>query len=781
MNFRLFFKSALLLCGLQTVSCAQAQYTASCLPGPQTSTTAVNAFANSSAARPSKKFDAAAISKADRSKPVLGSADKLSSQSDQTTVLEGNATLSRGTVTVTGDLITYFQISDEVLLESISPEGPARVLRQVPGGVDVLTTPKARLRLEDNTGYAQSPEVFYSRVNGRGKADYLENLPDQKSRLINAQYTTCAPGDDSWILKARTILIDQSEDVGTARGAVLYFKNTPILGTPYFQFPLGKERRTGFLPASLGLSSRTGVDITTPYYINLAPNRDLTLEPRLMSKRGLQLGGEFRYLAENYRGDARVEWLPNDTISGEQRYYLQARHNWSRAGWAGGYNLQSASDDRYFVDLSKSISNVSNTSLPRDLFLSYTQPLWSVTGRFSSFQTLQDPVSPVPVPFDRLPQLSFSYIKPSMAGFDMSVNAEVTRFSRPALPLGILPSPEGWRSYVQPSVSYPIVRPAFFAIPKLSVHATRYWGLHQDDGQYNGPTAFNRILPIFSIDSGLNLERDQGLLFSQWKQTLEPRLFYLRVPYKNQSKFPIFDTALTDFGFGQLFSENVFSGQDRIADANQLTLAATTRYLDPVTNEDRLRLAIGKRFYFTQPRVENTQAPQSKSSDLLLSASGPITRTLTLDSTLQLNTESNRLVRSVIGLRYNPAERKLLNLAYRYTRGANAVETSELLDLSGQWQLRPRWYLVGRVNYSLPERRISEAVAGVEYDACCWRVRTFLNRYAVATQKATTSLFIQLELVGLGSIGNDPLALLKRSVPGYRKLESPDTWNTAPY
>ncbi len=779
MNFRLSFKFALLICGLQGIFSAQAQTLSSC-PAPP----AVDASAEPRTTTPgrvSKKFDAAAANKTDRAQPVLGSANKLSSQSDQTTVLEGNATLKRGTVTVTADLITYFQISDEVLLEAISPEGRAKIVRQVPGGADVLTTPKARLRLDDNTGYAQSPEVFYSRVNGRGKADYLENFGDQKSRLINAQYTTCAPGDDSWILKARTLLIDQSEEVGTGEGAVLYFKNTPILGAPYFQFPLGKERRSGFLPASLGLSSRTGIDVTTPYYINLAPNRDLTLEPRLMSKRGLQLAGEFRYLSDNYRGDARVEWLPHDSISGEQRHYFQARHNWTRDAWAAGYNVQSASDDRYFVDLSKSLSNVSNTSLPRDLFLSYVQPLWSLTGRLSSFQTLQDPASPVPVPFDRLPQLSFSYAKPGVAGVDVNVNAEVTRFSRPTIPLGIAQLPEGWRTYVQPSLSYPVVTPAFFVTPKISVHASRYWGLRQDNGDYAGPSSVNRTLPIFSIDSGLNLERDRGFLFPQWKQTLEPRLFYLRVPYKDQSKFPIFDSALTDFGFGQLFSENVFSGQDRIADANQLTLAATTRYLDPVTNEDRLRLAIGKRLYFTQPRVENTQVAQSKSSDLLLSASGPITRTLTLDSTLQLNTDTNRLVRSVVGVRYNPAERKLLNLAYRYTRGATPIETSELLDLSGQWQLRPRWYLVGRVNYSLPERRISEAVAGVEYDACCWRVRTFLSRYAVATQKATTSLFIQLELVGLGNIGNDPLALLKRSVPGYRKLESPETWNTAPY
>ncbi len=729
--------------------------------------------------RLSRDLKPALPAKNDRDQPVSGSANKITGQTDEKTVLEGDAKLTRGSVSVTADLITYLHADDQVLLECSAPDRRARVVRQTPTGADTLTTPKALLNLGDNTGYAESPEVFYSRLNGRGKADLLENLPGNQSRLSNAQYTTCPPGNDSWVLKARKLLLDQSEDVGTGEGAVLYFKGAPILGAPYFQFPLGSQRRTGFLVPSLGLSSRTGVDVTLPYYINLAPNYDLTLEPRLMSKRGLQIGAEFRYLQENYRGDARLEWMPRDFVSKNQRAYAAAKHLWANDAWSGGWNVQAASDDRYFVDLSRSISNVSGTYLPRDAYLNYTRPSWNVSTRLSTFQTLQDPASPVLVPFDRLPQISWNYSRPANTGFDFNVNADMTRFALPAVPTGQA-RPEGWRAYIQPSLSYPLLTPALFVTPKLSLHSTRYWGLKQDADAiatpYTGPASATRTLPIFSLDAGLNLERDEGLLFSKWKQTLEPRVFYVRVPFRDQAKLPIFDTALTDFGFGQLFSENVFAGQDRIADADQLTLAASTRYLDKATSEERLRLAIGKRFYFRPQQVESAQAPQTKSSDLLLGARGQITPEWSLDSTVQLDTRNNQAVRSVFTARYNPAPRQLINVSHRYTRATAENGTTRLLDVSGQWQINANWYGVGRINYSLPERRISEAVAGVEYDQGCWRIRTFVSRYAVATQKATTSLFFQLELVGLGSIGNDPLALLKRSVPGYRKLESPELW-----
>ncbi|MFM2398082.1 MAG: LPS-assembly protein LptD, partial [Pseudomonadota bacterium] len=284
-----------------------------------------------------------------------------------------------------------------------------------------------------------------------------------------------------------------------------------------------------------------------------------------------------------------------------------------------------------------------------------------------------------------------------------------------------------------------------------------------------------------SVDSGLIFERANALFVPELKQTLEPRLYYLHVPFKDQSKLPNFDSGLTDFSFAQLFSENVFAGQDRIADANHLTLALTSRFIRPETGEERLRLSIGKRQYFTAQRVELPGAliPVGESSDLLLGAAGSFGKAWTLDSALQLNSDDNRIVRSSVGVRYNPSARNVLNFAYRLTR--NAAPPLEQFDISGQWRLGSRWYGVARVNYSARDKRIAEALAGLEYDANCWVARVVASRFSTATQTSTTALFFQLELIGLGSLGNNPIDTIRRSVPGYRKLDTPQPWKFDPY
>jgi LPS-assembly protein len=727
-------------------------------------------------------------SNSEEDQPTTGTAQSITGQQDQRTTLKGEADLQRGNSRIRADQIDYFYLESEV-----QARGRVRLDRDG----DVLLTPELQLKLDSSVGQARDPQIYYGKTGGRGKGEKLEFLGEDKQRLSNVEYTTCKPGDESWLLRARTIDLDQAEQVGQAHGASVIFKGVPILGSPYLSFALGNERRSGFLPPSLGLTSRTGIDVTVPYYWDIAPNRDFTFEPRVMSKRGMLLGGNFRYLEPNYKGDIKAEWLPNDRDNGQARGALTAQHSWGRSSWSGGWNLQYASDDTYFSDLAKSITTVSTAFLPREAWLSYGQTLWSATARVTTAQNLFDPLAGTrALTYERMPQLALNYAQPGLHGFDLSAAADYTQFKYPSLREGrFLAAPidvdKGQRLVINPSISYPLIQPGYFVTPRLSLHGTKYSGIEGGPGglgsvAYAGPASASRLLPLASIDSGLIFERERGLFVSQFKQTLEPRLYYLHVPYKDQSNLPNFDSALTDFNFAQLFSENVFAGNDRIADANHLTLALTTRYINPETGEERLRFAVGKRQYLTSQRVDLPGAaiPVGSTSDLLLSAAASFAKGWSFDSTVQLNSEDNSTVRSSVGVRYNPSPRNLINVAYRYNRGQ-----LEQWDVSAQWKLGGRWYGVGRVNYSNTdllnnlqrEKRVSEALLGLEYDASCWVARVVASRFLTATQTANTALFFQLELVGMGSVGSNPIETIRRNVPGYRKLETPQPWTFDPY
>jgi LPS-assembly protein len=714
--------------------------------------------------------------------PTFGSARRISGQQDQSTKLSGDAELKRGTTRLRAEEIEHFTVEDEV-----RAQGKVRFER----GGDVLLAPELRLKLDTNVGAASNPEVYYGKVGGRGKGEKLDLLGDEKQRLTQVEYTTCKPGDESWLLRAKTVELDQQASVGEARGATVVFKGVPILGTPYLSFPLGNERRSGFLPPSLFLTTKTGIDVTVPYYFDLAPNRDLTLEPRIMTKRGLLLGGTFRYLELDYKGQVSGEWLPSDAENKLARGAFSAQHNWNSGAVSGGWNVQYASDDTYFSDLARTVTTVQSSFLPREAWLSYAQPLWNVSGRITTAQNLFDAKAGArAVTYERVPQLLLNYAQPGWAGFDVGLLADLTQFRYPSLRDGkFLPAAidvdKGLRAVVNPTLSYPLVAPGYFVTPRLSIHATQYSGIDGGPGgigstAYTGPKSYTRVLPIASIDSGLIFERAQAMFAPELKQTLEPRLYYLNVPYKDQSRLPNFDSALTDFSFAQLFSENVFAGQDRIADANHLTFALTTRFIKPESGEERLRLAVGKRQYFTSQRVDLPGAviPVGKSSDLLLAAAGSFGKAWTLDSAVQLNSDDNSVVRSSAGIRYNPEPRKLINLAYRRTKGE-----LEQYDVSGQWRLGSRWYGVARVNYSARDKRLAEALGALEYDASCWVARFGVSRFSTATQTTTTSLFFQLELVGLGGLGlgSNPIDTIRRSVPGYRKLDAPEPWKYDPY
>jgi len=701
----------------------------------------------------------------DAALPVTISADRMEGYANQETSASGNAELRQGEVSVQADRLRYRYASDEV-----EASGDVRLTR----GGDRMSGTGLRLRMHDNVGqfdhadyeFALQSRAGYAPVRARGKADVIKFESKDRYHLENATFTTCKAGQEDWYLQVGKLDLDMTRDLGVARGGKLVFMDTPIVYVPWVDFALHNQRKTGFLPPTIGSSGKSGVEVSTPFYINLAPNRDLTLAPRELSKRGLQLSAQFRYLDSSYNGDARFEHMANDRVRNIDRYAATIVHNQKFSSNLSGYlNLNKVSDDNYFRDLSSRINITSQSILPRDGMLTYLGGWWTATARAQSFQTLQDPASPIVEPYGRLPQFTLNAARQYAGGVDLALASEYVRFYHPT-------SVVGSRLMLYPSASLPLIRPGAYLTPKLGFHSTGYSLERNPSGT---PDTIRRAMPVASLDGGLTFERDTDFNGRAYRQTLEPRLYYLYVPVRDQSKIPLFDTGLADFNSAQIFSENLFNGSDRIADANQLTLAATTRILSPASGMELIKATVAQRLYFQNQHValDNlTQARTDKTSDFLAALSGRISRNWTLDSAMQYNPHRNFFQRLGVGARYQPETAKVLNLGYRFTRDA-----LNQIDISAQWPLRGGWYGVGRYNYSMRDNRLVEALGGFEYNGGCWIGRVVLQRFAAATGNSTSALFIQLELNGFSRIGSNPLETLKRNIPGYDRLNrtSPDS------
>ncbi|MBL8382855.1 MAG: LPS-assembly protein LptD, partial [Burkholderiales bacterium] len=585
----------------------------------------------------------------------------------------------------------------------------------------------------------------------------LEFLGPDSYRATDATYSTCGPDNDDWHLQVGELKLDYGRDAGEAEAARLYFLGKQILYLPSMSFTLNDRRKSGFLAPSFGSSVTNGQEVQTPYYWNIAPNRDLTVTPRYMTKRGLQTGALFRYLGEDYRGEARGEILPSDQQTRTTRSGVSILHQHNIApGLTGFINASRVSDDTYFTDLSNRIAATAQTFVPRDAILQYSSPWYSLHLRTLSYQTLRDPLNPVVSPYHRLPQIIFNTRRYDVGGLDLNLTTEFNRFTHPTLVTGN-------RMTVYPSVSYPMLAPGGFVIPRVSWHVTHY-ALALTGG---APDRFSRSIPTASIDSGLIFERPVSYFGSNYTQTLEPRLYYLRVPAREQSGIPVFDTGLADFNFAQIFSDNTYTGPDRIADANQVTVAATTRLIGERNGSERLRFTLGQRYYFTEQRVTlpGEARRSTRSSDILASFAGEVAPKVNYDTTLQYNPNLRQIERISHGVRYMPEPGKTLSAAYRYRR-----DFLEQIDVAGQWNFGGGWYGVGRYNYSLREGRVVESLGGVEYDGGCWVGRVVVQRFATASQRASTGIFFQLELNGLSRLGSNPLDTLRRNIPGYTKL-----------
>ena len=639
-------------------------------------------------------------------------------------------------------------------------------------GADWVTGPELKFKRDTSTGYFIKPRFFVAEAGGRGDAERIDFTGPNTYEVTDGRYTTCVAPRNDWFLQTRELTLDRTRNVGIAHDATVRFFETPIFYSPYLEFPLSNERKSGFLTPTAGSTGTRGLELATPYYLNLAPNYDATITPRIMTRRGLQLGGQLRYLfgdPQPMLGEIDAEILPHDRVTDTNRYALSWRHTQQFTPWLSGFlNLNKVSDDTYFADLADRIAITSQTTLPREAALNAGFGPLSATVHVESFQTLQDPTQPITPPYNMLPQIVANYAETDFMGFTFSGGAEYTQFRNAV-------QPQGDRAVLYPQAAWSRQGSSWFFTARESLHMRWYNLQAPAPGVDAHPSVY---VPISSVDSGLIFERDWKVFGQDFIHTLEPRAFYVYIPYRSQNSLPVFDTAQDDFNFSQLFTENRYLGNDRIGDANQLTLAVSSRLLDPGTGAERLRVAVGQRFYFSDQRVTLAEQPRSSSSsDILLLAEGKLSDTWALQGLVQQNLDAGVNEQLNLGVRYTPALGSALNASYRYTRQltdpTGQVETLKQFDLSGEWPVTPNWTLLGRWNYSLQDKKTLEAIAGVEYNRDCWILRLVFHRLATTTEQTTNSVFVQLELNGLARIGTSPLDLLRRSVPGYLRTNDP--------
>jgi len=607
----------------------------------------------------------------------------------------------------------------------------------------------------ENISFRNSEFVF-PQVPARGTAGLMDAPSEGVIRLEDVTFTTCPEGRDDWMLSASHIEMDKDKGRGKAKGAKFEFKGVPILYAPVFTFPLSDARKTGLLIPKFGSNSRVGTEVEIPVYFNLAPNYDFTLTPNWMSKRGVQITNEFRYLSEINTGHLKLEYLRDDNVTGEDRILGNAWHQtrW-RNGWWATLDVTNVSDGGYFEDLGGSLAVTSLTQLERNLQLEYHGSAWSAMARVENFQTIDESIVPEDRPYTRLPQLlARGYWPDAALGLDYVLDSELVYFDRN---VGIT----GSRVNVTPQVSLPLGRPSLYLTPSLSWEYTRYQLVNTLAGEEESPS---RNTPIFSVDSGLVLDRATGGK-KRLISTLEPRLQYVYIPYRDQDNLPVFDTGIPDLNLVQLFRRDRFAGPDRVGDASRLAAGLSTRLLDPDNGRQYLAATLGGQYFFKNQRVTLPgELPESRSSsDVFAELNFGFFNKWNLGAAYQWDPDQTLTKKSVYRVQYKPGRNEVINLAYRFQRSV-----LEQADLSFSWPLGSRWNAVGRWNWSLRDQQTLESFFGLEYESCCWGIRVVGRRFiADRTGDYDISWLLQVNFKGLSSLGSSAGKMLEHGILGY--------------
>lgn len=780
----------------------------------------------------------------DDEQPVYVSGDFIDGYADTKVVVRGRGQLIREETVLQGEELTYNRQS-----EVATADDDVRMNRNG----NIFLGQHAQLHVPTSQGYFSEVNYWIAQTGAHGNSEQLEFASKEQMTLFRANYTLCEArpgGNYDWELKASRVDLDFDKDEGVAKNAVLRFMDVPILASPWMSFPLSDKRRSGFLVPTFGMDSDSGFTYSQPYYWNIAPNYDATLTPLYMSKRGLGLQGEFRYLHSNDTGTFRGLFLPNDrNFDKENRWAYSWQHEYRLSNFLpilGNIqfrtDLNRVSDHQYWEDFPKMSDSLTSRLLNNEGTFSSDNNGFSTFLRVQRWQTMQSKDAYSTPPFDRT-QMRLSFQKEDIHGFDFSIIGDHTRFKadRHSSYLRYLEKYDsqayfdtlkysnGWdktdtiynndvdskRSVLHTSLSFPIRKPGWFIVPKAQL-ISRYYDFDSpvknmlDQKRVDDMASYYQIssdfkkanirtmkhksvtVPTFSLDTGLIFERKASLFGKDYLQTLEPRAMYVYTPYRDQSMLPVYDSGAFDYNLASLYLENPYSGYDRIADTHMVIFGVGTRWQNPATGAEALSLNIAQRYRFKDQRVTLNNDPISRhQGDWLFSAGTELVRNWRFDALVQYNPDEKQTQHSIMRIRWRPGAFRVMNLSYRMVRKSEVADDNtsgaEQVDFNWQWPLGSpwmgsnlpelskrggRWYSVGRINYSLRDKKLVDGIFGLEYQSCCWVARGVLEKKSTGRTKATTGFLFQLELTGLSRIGVDPLRTLRDSIDHYQTIRS---------
>ncbi|GAA4358312.1 LPS-assembly protein LptD [Kangiella marina] len=612
--------------------------------------------------------------------------------------------------------------------------------------------------------------------NANGEADNIRVDNKQLLTLTDSDFSTCPDDQKSWVFESDEIIIDRESGWGKAYNSVVKVAGIPVFYLPYITFPVDDRRKTGLLPPSFSNSNRNGRDLSAPYYINLAPNYDLTLTPRYMTSRGSMLGSEFRYLTEQNSGELFFEYLPDDKAATDsnpenipdQRWQYDVKHLTQFSdNWSSGIAARKVSDDAFFQDFGGSIQDSNQDILSQNLYVQYLSNEWLMRTEYQDWQLLNSPVERYTI----APRVKLTrFFEPNENDFEAKIHTELTRFDKDN-------AVTADRYHVEPSIGWSHETLYSFFRPELSFAYTQY---EQTDTAGIEQT-FDRSLPTLSVDTGLFFERTLNFEDGDITQTLEPRVFYLYTPFEDQQGIGIYDTSLPTFNFTQLFSRNRFSGIDRIGDANQVSGAITSRFLDE-EGKEKASISIGRTVYLKDRKVTllNMPVETNKQSGLLAEVNWRWTDNIEVKSAIEWDDQTNETQHGLVNLHYEPKTNHIVNLGHRYRK--TTTRTQEEAELAFAWPIAQDWRLLGRYNQDLTENRTNDSFLGLEYESCCWAVRVVARRYIniqldsqgglVPNQpdEHSSGVYIQFVLKGVGSLRGSTTEFLEDSIYGYDDL-----------
>jgi LPS-assembly protein len=731
---------------------------------------------------------------------------------NQVSQLKGNVQVTQGYRYLRADNATLKKNPQQVTLEG-------NVTLREPGLL--LTGDKADLMVDENTVGVENVQYLMHKEHIHGSAQSLSRSETGVVSMIDANYSYCPVGYEQWALQAGSLTLDPNDSQGRARNVTLRVKDVPVFYTPYLQFPLGDQRMSGFLVPSFGLGE-DGVDMQTPYYFNLAPDYDLTLTPRYIGDRGLMLGSKFRHMSESTSSTLITSLLPNDNAVNsneeDQRWYVNARHDGADKRWESLVDMAAVSDEDYFHDFSSSGLRVGNTAqLRKQAQFAYLPDNWRVGVNAKEYQTLDDTLAD---PHKVLPSLFADGNYALESGPVINLHQSMTKFdhrddgNRQDLDLDgvedsfdtlVLNAPvyydltnqesvplTGSRYNLDYSVALPLRSAGAFLTPKVGIrHVTQ----QLDQTTVNTPDSNpSTTVGVASVDSGLIFERNSQWFGNSYRQTLEPRVFYYYAQQKDQDNIYNFDSNALSFSYPQLFRDYRLAGEDYIDDANQLSTGVSTRLLSPVTGRELLEAGIGQTYYLDKREVVLEEDPVTAAYERGRSRSS-----IVMDLTVHLNREwdirtetlwnDDKAIRErqSLALRYRDEEGRLFNTGYQYLdrrATANAItpltkqtvdRTVEQAYVSGVYPIGNQWSLIGHWNHDITNSRELEAIAGFEYDSCCWSARVIARRWVindlfidnVDAQDTRQGIFLQVQLKSLGNIGDNIDSTLSDSILGY--------------